>query len=109
MKEKELIPAPIDNKNVMEDWIEDIFDNQTCIWGDRKCIGFINGQTMIASWTLNRLMWKFAELKNIEGSECLNVLRRRLNEAHDPDGNLIEEFFVVGNRLWQDFYWKNED
>ena len=31
-KEKELIPAPIDNKNVTTDWIEDVFDHQSCLW-----------------------------------------------------------------------------
>ncbi len=109
-KEKELIPAPIDNKNVVQDWIEEIFDYQTCIWGEKKsAIGYVHGQPVIAAWYKNILLWKFTEEKEIENSDHLAELRNRLNNAHDPNGNLIEEFKVIGNILMQKFYWKDEE
>lgn len=107
-KEKELIPAPIDNKNVVQDWIEEIFDYQTCIWGEKKsAIGYVHGQPVMAAWSENNLLWKFMEEKTIEDSDHLAVLKDRLNDAHDPDGELVETFKVLGNILWQKFYWKN--
>lgn len=109
-KEKSLIPAPIDNKNILQDWIEYIFDYQSCIWGEKnRAIGFICGQAVLATWDGNNLLWTFTEKASINGSEYLSALRKRLESAHDPNGNLVEFFKVVGNSLWQTFYWKDED
>lgn len=107
MEEKKLIPAPIDNKNVMQDWIEEIFDYQTCIWGEKnRAIGFIHEQPVLATWGGNTLLWKFTEESTIEDSDHLAVLRDRLNDAHDPNGDLLEKFKVIGNVLVQQFYWR---
>ena len=111
-KEKTLMPAPIDNKNVMQDWIEEIFDYQTCVWGEKNCaVGFIHEQPVFAAWTNNHLTWKFTEVRLLDDDGCdhLAVLKDRLNDAHDPDGDLVETFRVARNVLWQSFYWKNED
>lgn len=110
MEEKKPIPAPIDNKNVMKDWIEEIFDYQTCIWGEKRCaIGFIHEQPVFAFWSNNVLTWKFTEEKSILDSDHLAILKDRLKDHHDPDGSLEETFRVVDNMLMQRFYWKNED
>ena len=108
-KEKELIPAPIDNKNVTTDWIEDVFDNQSCIWGENKsAVGYINEEPVIAAWDRNLLLWQFSLITSLEDSISLSILKDRLNAAHDPDGDLVEDLKVVGNLLMQKFYWKNE-
>ena len=109
-KEKEMIPAPIDNKNVTTDWIETIFDSQSCVWGEkRSAVGYINGEPVIAAWDRNLLLWQFSLITSLEDSISLAILKDRLNAAHDPDGDLIETLNVVGNMLMQRFYWKNED
>lgn len=107
--EKNLIPAPIDNKNVTTDWIEEVFDFQTCLYNKNKAVGFIDNEPVLATWQNNILLWNFHLETKIENSKHLTVLKKRLAEYHDPDGNLFEEFVVVGNTLMQKFYWKNED
>ena len=108
-KEKELIPAPIDNKNVTTDWIEDVFDNQSCIWGKKNsAVGYINEEPVIAAWDRNLLLWQFSLITSLEDSISLSILKDRLNAAHDPDGDLVEDLKVVGNLLMHKFYWKNE-
>lgn len=110
MEKKELIPAPIDNKNVDTDWIETIFDNQSCVWGDkRSAVGYINGEPVIAAWDNNLLLWQFPLMPAIEDTVPLSILKNRLNAAHDPEGDLVEDFSVVANMLMQKFYWKNEN
>lgn len=110
MEKKGLMPAPIDNKNVDTDWIETIFDNQSCVWGENKsAVGYINGEPVIAAWDGNLLLWQFPLITSLEDSSHLDVLKDRLNAAHDPNGDLIETFAVTGNLLMQKFYWKNEN
>lgn len=109
-KEKKLIPAPIDNKNVTTDWIEEVFDYQTCIWGKREsAIGFIHDRPVVAEWSENNLFWKFVEEESIDGSDHLEELRKRLKVYDDANPELVESHNVIGNYFWQKFYWKNED
>lgn len=107
--EAKLIPAPIDEKNVTSDWIEDVFDNQSCVWGEKKsAVGYIDKQPVVAAWSENMLIWGFPITKNLENSVHLAILRDRL-ERWDEDNRFIEHFNVVGNMLIQKFYWKNEE
>ena len=109
-KEKKMMPAPIDEKNVTSDWIECVFDNETCIWGKGKCaVGFIHEQPVMAAWSGNTMLWKFMEEQTIEDTDHLAVLKDRLRRCTDPESDLTETFNVVGNMLMQKFYWKDVD
>ena len=106
---KELIPAPIDGKNVCTDWIEEIFDYQTCLWGKKSAMGFVKGEPVIALWEQNLLTWKFPLKRNLEGSISLAYLKDRLEEYSEYNQELVEYYNVVGDTLEQRFYWRNED
>ena len=109
-KEKELIPAPIDGKNVSTDWIQDVFDNQSCVCNRDMMIGFINDAPMLVTWSSNILLWKFPIATSIEDSGDLAVLRDRLKiYEEDPDNKFVTKDSIVGNLLMQKYYWKNED
>ena len=108
-KEKELIPAPIDGKNVSTDWIQDVFDNQSCVWNGQKAIGFINNHPVLVAWSDNILLWQFPLVTDIEEFGDLAVLRDRLKiYEDDPDNNFVTKDSIVGNLLMQKYYWKNE-
>jgi hypothetical protein len=102
------LPAPIDGKNVTTDWIEDIFDNLSCVKKQDCAVGFINDQPVLAAWSGNYLVWKFLELETIKDSVPLAELRKRLEKYHDPERDLEEKFAIIGNLLLQQFFWKDE-
>lgn len=108
MTNNELIKAPIDNKNVMQDWIEEVFDGQNCVWGKGSAVGYIYNEPVLAAWSDNMLLWQFILDNSIEDTNHLAVLKDRLNAHHDPDGSLVEKFTVIGNILMQQFYWKED-
>ena len=95
----------------MTDWIEDIFDFQTCIWGKKMAVGIIAEEPAIVTWYDNILLWSFPSwcLCSIEGTKVLSELNKRLKVYDDANTELITTECVVGNLLMQKFYWKNED
>lgn len=109
-KEKELIPAPFDEKNVSTDWIRDVFDNQSCVWNKQTAIGFINDHPVLVTWDDNILLWKFPLVTDIREFGNLAVLRDRLKiYEDDPDNNFVTKDSLVGNLLMQKYYWKSKD
>ena len=108
--EKKLIPAPLDNKNVTTDWIEEIFDFQTCIYGKKMAVGFIADEPVIAAWTVNTIIWSFPSLVMtcIDGTKPLEELRKRLSVYDDANTELKHEYCVIGNLLMQKFYWNKD-
>lgn len=105
--ERKTYPAPIDGKNVTHDWIEDIFDNQSCLYGKNSMLGYINDEVVLARWEENRLMWEFIK-KSYLNSILLSTLIKRLAEHYDLMGDLVEKFDLQENTLVQSFYWKEE-
>ena len=109
-KEKELIPAPFDEKNASTDWIQNVFDNQSCVWNKQMAIGFINNNPVLVTWDDNILLWKFPLVTDIEEFGDLAVLRDRLKiYEDDPDNNFVTKDSIVCNLLMQKYYWKSED
>ena len=102
------IKAPFDGKNVTTDWIEDVFDNQTCLFGNKKnAIGFINGEAVLVAWSDNILLWKFTEQPCIDSGN-LAVLKDRLSRFADTDSNLVDESKVIANIYYQQFYFTED-
>lgn len=102
----ELIPAPIDDKNVMEDWINDVFDNGDCTEDRKRIIGFIDHSPAMASWHDNVLIWTFYEVAWVDRQNSIKELRRRLAEKEDPKSNLYSLITGGEHGLVQKFYWK---
>ena len=106
--EKRLVPAPIDEKNVTTDWIENIFDCQSCVYGKGAAVGFINDKPVFAKWSANVILWQFPNEVSILKTEELDVLQKRLKAYDDANEDLLHEYNVIGDILVQKFYWKSE-
>ena len=104
------IPAPIDNKNVMRDWIEEIFDLCNCVWDGNKYVGFVKGSVCCCTYSENIIFWKIIE----EFSKCAQLsydeLKRRLHELDNDEGLVIKyhESQKHEYQLVQMFYFKDE-
>jgi hypothetical protein len=103
------IPAPIDEKNVCTDWIEEIFDYQSCLRYKKRAVGFVDEEPVIASWEGNLLTWKFPVMRDFENSISLAYLKEKLERYSEYNPELVEHYNVVGDTLEQRFYWRNED
>lgn len=108
--EKKLIPAPIDNKNVMKDWIEEIFDGGNCIPnGNGMMTGFVNND-VCSCWFINNLLfWEISREFQRNGGESYDILIKRLREHDTPplvikyDESMRDELF-----LCQKFYFEKD-
>lgn len=105
---KELLPAPVDGKSVTHDWIENILDYHTGVWGKRCIVGFVSESPVIVTWSGNMLTWKFPNMTSVQSSKELSVLKERLSVYDDANVDLIHKYSVVGNALIQEFFWNNE-
>jgi hypothetical protein len=99
-----MIKAPLDGKNVTTDWIEEVFDFNSVVWNGNKCVGFIKGTPVLATWEDNRLQW---DVIGFKPDEALDELVARLSEFDDNDDLEIMNKRFFGS-LIQHFYWKDE-
>jgi len=106
MAKAKLIPAPLDEKNVTTDWIEELFDEQSALYSKNKRLGFMAGATMQASWSGNVLKWKV-----LDGDRytAINRLRERNRDRYPEEESpfIIKEQILANVCIWR-FYWKEE-
>lgn len=108
--EKKLIPAPIDEKNVTSDWIEEIFDDGNCTRGGRNMVtGFIGGSVCSCIYKGNHILWQINKEYADNAEKSYDQLIKRLKEHDTPplvvlyDTSKREELFLL-----QTFHWKDE-
>ena len=100
-------PAPLDEKNVMTDWIEECFDNYgDCTCNGSRIVGFINNAPVYAIYYDNVIKWTILETFNPQ--DTMNVLLNRLDEHEDPDSALYSERMIDENVLYQSFFFKED-
>ena len=88
--EKELIPAPIDNKNVMKDWIEEIFDDYDCTYdGKNKYTGFVKESACSCIYMNNNIFWQIHQHFSKDALSSYQELIKRLKE-HDTPSLLVK-------------------
>ena len=117
MKEDKLIPAPIDGKNIMEDWIEEIFDGQCCCQSKDTYIGFINGLPIKADIKDNQIYWSmlrsyvcFGSPSEQEVKDMITERNKRLMYLDDNKRIHVDyRYMHGGTTLIQSFYWNNND
>ena len=108
--------APIDEKNVTSDWIEQIFDCLNCTHTEtkrtHKYCGFVLDELVMCSYVFgtNTLTWKiFAEGERVQDAETAkSTLLHTLKEIDKENEGLICEYDVQGNTIYQSFYWGEE-
>lgn len=116
MKKRRLIPAPLDEKNVTTDWIEELFDDQSALYARHKRLGFIAGVAVQASWEGNVLTWK---VLGGDGEAAVKKLRERYDERYpEKESPFIIRRWMTYKRTYESrtlesykmvFYWKPEN
>ena len=107
MAKEKLISAPLDEKNVTTDWIEELFDDQSALYGKDKMLGFMAGAAMQASWSGNMLKWKVLDGDRYEAIKRLRERNReRYPETESPF--IVKEQIFADVCVWR-FYWKPEE
>jgi hypothetical protein len=116
METSKLIPAPIDNKNIMEDWIEEIFDEQSALCSKHEYIGFIGGLGFTCRIEGNNLRWLLIHggyfANETERHNALDTLYKRLKEIDkdNEESGIRTEYYRIGLiGLSQSFYFVDED
>ena len=111
-----LIPAPIDEKNITSDWIEDIFDN--CCYGGKKnniYVGFIRDCVILCEYHNNIINWKVeSECFNGKSAreDAFNELRKRLEILDKENDGLVVKYSPFSEGVLcieQRFFFKDED
>lgn len=116
MDYKNLIPAPIDGKNIMTDWIEEMFDFQCATSNGKIYLGFVQDLPIRCDIIGNELWWRFLTPTAFyceELAPAMEELTKRLQTKDEAD----EEHRICvryrksgdGTLLWQTFYWNNND
>jgi len=112
-----LIPAPIDGKNITTDWIEEIFDGQCSTSNGKTYLGFVKDLPIRCDIIENALCWQFLVPTDWWHRDvvipAMEELTKRLQVKDDADeGHRIHvRYRKSGNDtiLWQEFYWNNND
>ena len=105
--------APIDEKNITSDWIEDVFECN-CVFtqkrNNHRYCGFISDEVVIASYTFgdNTLKWQIVSERVQDAETAKSTLLHTLKEIDKENEGLICEYEVQGNTIYQSFYWGEE-
>lgn len=103
MNEENLIPAPIDEKNISSDWIEDVFDR--CVFGGSNSnvfTGFIKDCLVSAKFVDNILWWKVEQdFFNLgeEREQAFTELKKRLKEYEKEETPVVEKDYFYDKKL----------
>lgn len=98
---KKLIPAPVDGKNILTDWIEDMFDlgRSLCNIPETIVIGFVNDKPASChKWGTNELLWFCG---SEEGAKSVADRLGRLK----MDERTVQRISVSGPSIHQYFYF----
>lgn len=107
-KEKSLIPAPIDGKCILADWIEDVFDNYgDCVRTGNIFTGFVKDSVCCCRYFNNHLFWHIAQDFSKNAEESWNELIKRLKEKDSPELVVkYDESMKDKLLLMQSFYFR---
>lgn len=88
---EELVKAPVDNKNISTDWIEEVFDNFDCIEIGSQYVGFVNDVPAWCKINDNSIKWELCGDVNIE--RAFTELKYRLkNFDNENKGEIIVKY-----------------
>lgn len=123
-----LIPAPLDNKNVMLDWWEEnMFDDGSYAFSGNTYLGFIAGVPVMATVKGNKVELKCipqpcmdtdrfddfgnAVIKNLTEDEChlttymVPAYKQYIDDEHEGDAKLLISFSIYEDEATISFHW----
>ncbi len=104
METKQFIPAPIDGKNLTTDWIEEIFDDYSCLVHGHTFVGFVDGVVCHCTYCANFILWQVN--KACAYDELISRLKKKDTDSFHV---VYDDTMKRNNVLLQKFYWENED
>ncbi len=111
MKE-ELIPAPLNQKDIMEDALfDELFDNSDYVECDHCALGFIGKQPVSVQWSFNHNSIRIWPQRSIcDHDKAKRAIIRKLTEMNnEPDA---QTFCTITDLLFSivaKFYYKPEN
>lgn len=123
-----LIPAPLDNKNVMLDWWEEnMFDDGSYAFSGNTYLGFIAGVPVMTTIKCNIVKIKCipqpcmdtdrfddfgnAVIKNLTEDEChlttymIPAYKQYIDDEREEDAKLLISFSIYEDEATISFYW----
>ena len=114
------LEAPIDNKNVCEDFIYEVFDNYNYLQTPKhnnnvgNILGYYEGNLLEVRWSFgsNKICFAFVSTNEnhvdymTELPKFKDYFEKIITENNEE---LNIESFISGNWLICSFYWKNEN
>lgn len=109
-KKQVLIPAPVDNKNIMTDWIDYVFDDGQRVWGgkhDEKVTGFIYNEPVWAEIFDHQIHWHLTEYSET----FLEILKDVIEGAVKSDDDIEVKVYIDrwSKSVRQLFYFKETE
>lgn len=124
----ELVAAPIDDKNVMSDWVvENLFDDGSYAFSGNTYLGFIAGVPVMATVKDNVVELKCipqpyrstdklddfgnAVIKNLTEDEChlttcmVPAYKQYIDDEHEGDAKLLISFSIYEDEATISFHW----
>jgi len=84
---RKLMKAPIDDKNVMSDWLTDaLFDNEEYTFNKNEYLGFVSGFPTFMSYRDNVVEMRFLKLPKSADDRCAwrgTIIERLTDVAYD--------------------------
>ena len=112
--DKNLVPAPIDNKNVTTDWIPEIFDFGDCTTVNCKdsqwrVCGYVNCELVECIYYHggNKVYWSIYALYSVLDNTKAELMKR-LKKYETDESNIYSEFDEKETSVCQKFYWKED-
>ena len=104
MREK-LIPAPLDEKNVTTDWIEEVFDDCNCTRNGSVYTGFVKDSVCSCLVGRNTIIWKIDKDYAKDAGLSYTELLKRLREHDTPPlvvkyDTSMKETLLLGQRFF---------
>ena len=110
MRTDNLIPAPVDDKNVSTDWIEDIFDDCAGVLLYHTYVGVIAERLVTVQWDSNTITWQVIPNDGLNFGDAYFLLNERLTKYDNDDERLLVEYDRSRPAtIIQRFYWKEEE
>lgn len=111
MRTDNLIPAPVDDKNVSTDWMEEIFDDCAGVLLNHTYVGVIAERLVTARWDGNTITWQVIPDNFRDLSTAYSQLYDRLTKRNEEDERLLVKHDVSCHplKIIQRFYWKEEE
>lgn len=81
MKEKELIPCRIGTADLVEEFMDILFDNELYTCNSNVYTGFVDGQPAVLRYVTNRIFVDYGK------DEIKTVIRKRAQECFDEGDN----------------------